>query len=250
MAQQGGLNAAQIAGAQQGAQQVGAGGPPPAEPEKYNRYTAQIKEMQRNAAFGVFVPDLLKAKSNGHEDMARGIKLMIRKQYFDTNQVTRLVVTFTVVGMMISAAIYTAVWCKPDLEKYYASFGFGICAGAFSMMLYWWFVGANWEAVCSADNKDVEPELRGNECLTDADCSVGKLSDYMCVQKRPPKSARALRGSLMLGLLGGSVGFAAIASSAQWDGQTTYTGFVIGSVIGAFLFQIFPLDNHRRAPVA
>jgi hypothetical protein len=241
--------AVQVAGAQQGQLQAGApapvaeGQPPP----KFNRYEGELKEMQKNAAFGVFVPDLLKAQTKGEEDMARGIKLMIRKQYYTSAQVTRLLITFTVIGMMISAALYTSLWSKIDTAKYYGSLIFGICAGAFSMMVFWWFVGANWHAVCNADNPLVDEDRHGRDCLEHADCSIGAVGPNMCIQERPTKFWRGVRGTLMLALLGGAVAAASLAGSAEaWDPKTTFAGLTFGSASGAFLWQIFPLDNNRR----
>lgn len=250
------IAAAQAAGTQQGQSQAGGPAPGPGAatgaapaPVKFNRYEGEIKEMQRNAAFGVFIPDLLKAQSKGQEDMARGIKLMIRKQYYTTDQVLRLLATFTAIGMMITAAIYTALWSKIE-GKYYSSLLFGICTGAFSMMVYWWFVGANWHAVCNADNPYVDEDRHGMDCLDHSDCSIGAVSPngQMCIQQRPKKFWRAIRGTLMLGLLGGAVASFALASSeSAWDAKTVYAGVVFGAASGAFLWQIFPLDNNRRA---
>jgi hypothetical protein len=159
---------------------------------------------------------------------------------------SRLVGTFTVIGMMITAAIYTALWSKIE-GKYSSSLGFGICAGAFVMMVYWWFVGANWHAVCNADNPYVDEDRHGMDCLDHADCSIGATKGQMCIQQRPTKFWRGIRGTLMLFLLGGAVAFLALASSeGALDPKTVYAGVVFGGASGAFLWQIFPLDNNRR----
>ena len=245
----GGLAAAQAVGAQQSVAALGGGGgggggaPAGQAPPRPDRFQKQIGEMQRNAAFGVFIPDLLKAKSGGREDMQRNIKLLIRKQYFNTAQVTRLVVSFTVVGMMIATALYCALWSPLDLKNHYESFAFGVCAGGAGMMIYWWFVGANWEAVCNKSNPKVDPDKRGIDCLDNSDCTSGYPDDSpMCVQRRPSVYWRFIRNSIIFGLIIGAGSFAGMAGQQHsWDGKHTFAGTVFGASCGWFLWQIFPL---------
>lgn len=234
-----GLAAAQAAGKGQGAAQVGP--PPPKPPDKYQQ---QVAEMQRNAAFGIFIPDLLKAKSGGREDMQREIKLLIRKQYFTYPQMRRLVVTFTVMGMMIAAALFSALWLPLRLGEFYQSFGFGVCVGAFAMLVYWYFVGENWETICNKHSKYVDPDKRGTECIEHGDCSNTNYARGMCIHRQPPVFSRYVRNSFIpLTFIGAGL-FAGMASSAGvWDSRHIFCGAVFGGASAAFAWQLPPLES-------
>lgn len=220
----------------------------PTAAPKYNRYTEQLAEMQRNSAFGVFIPDLLKAKSGGKEDIARNIKLLIRKQYYNNEQVVRLVVTFLVLGMMIAAALYSSLWSPLDTKEYYQSFAFGIFAGAFAGMFYWYMFGANWESVCNGHHPEVDADKHGIDCVDPWDCTVGSIREPkgMCTYRRPSSYARFLRNSLMFFMLVGAGVFAGMASTANnWNGKHVFAGFVFGAACGMFIWQLFPLESRR-----
>jgi hypothetical protein len=242
--QTGGAQAAPQAGPQAGGAQAGPQAGPQAAPQ-YNKYNEQLADMKRNSAFGVFIPDLLKAKSGGREDMQRNIKLLIRKQYFSTYQVFRLLVTFLVLGMMVATALYSALWSPLATREYYQCFAFGVCAGAFVGMFYWYMVGANWETVCNKHSPGVDPDKRGTECISADDCTVGRPSvDNMCVHRRPSDEVRIVRNSLMFFLLVGAGIFAGAASTAgKWDVKHAFAGVVFGASCGMFVWQIFPLEK-------
>jgi hypothetical protein len=219
---------------------------PQAAPPQYNKYNEQLAEMKRNSAFGVFIPDLLKAKSGGKEDMERGIKLSIRRQYFTTDQVLRLQVTFLVLGMMVATALYSALWSPLDTQEYYQCFVCGVCAGAFGGMFYWYMVGANWETVCNKHNPKVDPDRHGAPCVSADDCTVGRPSNSlgMCVHRQPSSYVKFVRDSFMFFLLVGAGIFAGMATTAgKWDAKHTFAGVVFGASCGIFLWQMIPLED-------
>jgi hypothetical protein len=235
--------AARVGQAQAGAQ---AAAPAAEAAPKMDRYKDKLKELQRNAAFGVFIPDLLEAQSGGRDNIQRGIKLAIRRQYFNTLQVQRLSVTMVVVGMCIAAGLYESTFCPAGLYKHLSSFVFGLATGAASLMIFWWLAGANWQSVCNRNNQYVDEDKVGAECLSNEDCTRGQARLKMCVQLAPDSAWRAIRNTFMAALVVVAVAFGIVANSSGMNGQAFFEGFAFGGVGGAAVWQLIPLEDHRK----
>lgn len=151
-----------------------------------DRYQAQLKKIQSQSAFGVYIPDVLKAKSG--TDYTKDIQLSIRREFWTFSQVNAIVYWALSIGMFIGAVTVSAL--TPNAFPNIAGEGAMMIWGVFLLTLGLTGIVSEPSArssmrKCTKDKyktddpegkfttKDhkVEPMFQGTECLTDWDCT-------------------------------------------------------------------------------
>ena len=71
-----------------------------------DRYTKQLKNVQQTAAFGTYLPNIMKWKTG--VDYTKEIQFSIRREFFTLTQVTYIIYWSLTIGAVIGAAIIAA----------------------------------------------------------------------------------------------------------------------------------------------
>jgi hypothetical protein len=195
--------------------------------------------MKRNAAFGIFIPDLLKAQSGGREDIKRRILLSVRRQYFNESQYWRGVINAIFVGLGIATVVFIASeYLSPGENP--LSFGAGFMIGFWVLFVRNTKFAPRWSASCNIKNKDVPYEFKGAPCIEHSDCTVtdGPVADpeHLCVHDEPNEFTRAVSLFIRLAGLIVAVGFTVAADIGPgWNSGAATAGAFVGAGSGVII---------------
>jgi hypothetical protein len=196
--------------------------------------------MKRNAAFGIFVPDLLKAQSGGHDDIQRRILISVRKQYFNESQYWRGVINAIFVGLATATFVFIASSSLYPSEAP-LSFAAGFALGFWALFVRNTYFAPRWNSHCNPKNKDVPYDLKGMVCIESSDCTVttGPVADpeHLCVHDTPPEEVLAASVFLRVAALIIAIGLtiAAYQSDMGWNSTLASAGAFTGAGCGVLI---------------
>lgn len=167
-------------------------GAPPENPNdpSNNRFLSDLNKAKNEAAFGVYVPDIIKAQSGGKTDYNREIQLSIRREFFTMKQYLVGIYWAMTIGMVIGALTLALLTPNgfPDVFGENALMIWGVFLLSFGMStMLSDFESHGRIRKCTTkkwDNDDpsgkktykkgdfkVEEGYRGMECMSDWDCT-------------------------------------------------------------------------------
>lgn len=151
-----------------------------------DRHAAQLKKAQQTAAFGLYLPDVLKWKTG--TDYSKNIQFSIRREFWTFSQVYHIMYWCLTIGATVGAGVVAGLTpgAFPDI------FGPGsiMIWGVFLLstgLAALWTEGSAKSGIRSCtrdkfksddpnkkykkDDPKVEPEFQGKDCFTDWDCT-------------------------------------------------------------------------------
>lgn len=175
---------------------------PPGTDPTVTRYDTQLADIKKNAAFGVYIPDVVTARSKGSVDYNRDIILQVHREFFSMTEYMQGIYWSLTLGAFagaLSVAILTPGGF-PEVLGEGAAMLWGVFLLSFGISSLLSETGAHSgirkcthekykhddpsKNIKAGDYKVAE-EFRGRECLTDFDCT-DKSSAATSVCKYPP----------------------------------------------------------------
>lgn len=227
-----------------------------------NRFQADLDKFKKNAAFGAYAPDMIKALSGGQTDYDRDILLSIRRQYFTMTQFIQGIYWALSIGMLIATLALGIVTpgLFPDLLSANAGMIWGVFLLSFGISSLVSESGAHTGIrKCTTekykDPKDpkakeydgykVDEEHRGQECLTDGDCSIKPASQIppgVCAHPKMGSFSKLMRHlitpiALVVGIILTTLTFT--ATSYRLPGKDLAQSIIYGIGIGTVFAIMF-----------
>lgn len=181
---------------------------PDVAPGKDDRYAHKLEQARQTAAFGAYMPDIMKWKTG--VDYTKEVQFSIRREFFTLSQVTYIIFWSLTIGALIGAAIIAA----------FTPGGFVDVTGSNAVMIWGVFLLSFGLAAAFSEHKakstykkctkekynkddkakgikkDVTPKVetafQGKDCFTDWDCTR-KTIPVKGVCKAPAPSFKFLR---------------------------------------------------------
>lgn len=175
-----------------------------------DRFNASLKKIGAHSAFGVFVPDVIKARTGGKVDYFRDIQISIRKQYFTFSQVSAVAMWASFIALAVGAgAVAITADITPDLLGESGQLFWSTVLTSASLCILFvdrttvragrYCAGADvkWEADGDGHKKGdpkVDREYQGRSCLSDWDCTKrAKVAKGSCASPKPFKWITTVR---------------------------------------------------------
>lgn len=176
-----------------------------------SRFDAQLSDIKKNAAFGVYIPDVIKAQSKGRVDYNRDILLQIRREYFTMTQYMQGVYWALTLGAFAGALTISLLTPGgfPDVMGKDAGMIWGVFLLSFGISALISETGAHtgirkctfdkWKhddpkkGIKAGDYK-VEDEYRGTSCLSDYDCTAkSQVPSGVCAHPKIGSLSKLMR---------------------------------------------------------
>lgn len=177
-----------------------------------NRFATQLDDIKKNAAFGVYIPDAIKAQSKGKVDYNRDILIQVRKEFFTMTEYLQGAFWALTIGAFAGALTVALLTpggfpnlVGPDAGMIWGVFllSFGISAlisetgahaGIRKCTFEKWKHDDPKKGIKSGDYK-VEEEYRGRDCLNDWDCTAAStVAPGACAHPKMWSSTKLARG--------------------------------------------------------
>lgn len=223
-----------------------------------NRFIGKLNEMKQTAAFGLYLPDVMKAKTG--TDYTKDIQFSIRREFWTLGQVNHIIYWSLSFGAVIGAGVIAGLTpgVFPDILGPSALMIWGVFILTLGLTGMVGQGGAKRNIrKCSSkkyeyddpngtfkkgDHK-VEVSFRGKDCLTDWDCTRGsKISKGVCKAPEPFEMAKAFRkGMLPIITLIGAVltGISFSSTDFRLAKKDLAQAIIYGIGIGNFLILFF-----------
>ena len=176
-------------GSQQ-AKEAGASGPPTG-PKPKTKYEQKMEEIKRGSALGVNVQEAIKAHSKGMEDQTKSIKLSIQRQYYTFWQAVGIAGWGLVIGAFIGAIVVgsTAPNAMILLTGKTAPqvWGIMLMSAGLAGIIFKYFTHPTVKHCTFNPKLKVPPEYRGQECISDPDCTDQTMENTPWGACRRPK---------------------------------------------------------------
>jgi hypothetical protein len=156
------------------------------DPHSEDRFLGQLQKIQSTSAFGVYVPDVLKAKSG--IDYSRDIQFSIRREFWTFSQVRSIAYWSLSIGAVVGAGVVAGFTPNgfPDIFGPGAMMIWGVFLLALGLSGMWsegkaksnirhctkkTYGYKDPKGKFESEDFKVEPSFQGKDCLTDWDCT-------------------------------------------------------------------------------
>lgn len=203
---------------------------------KDDRFQTQLKDMQGKAAFGLYMPDVVKATSGGKTDLNRDILVTVRKEFFNKYQFIEGIYWASTAGMFVGALVVAILTPNgfPDLLGENAAMIWGVFLLSFGISSLLSESGAHSSSrkctrekfkyddpskgIKAGETYKVDEEYRGMDCLDDWDCTrKSTVTPGVCTYPKPNRLFLTIRRVVSpISLLAGIVLTATTFSSTDF----------------------------------